>query len=188
MLDSTVNLFNVSVSPVEKKSNKTLILSGCRVVLAEESIYSEIEEFNFYLLNSNDYGFGLMSLEMFFEGDICDYSSFYIKCVTLRINGKPIFKIDKGPVASRSLNKYYTKITKDGTMALGVDYFFRTEEERQAILNCNSLCFEGFMALKNKLNVYSFVCKAQKSGSEWSLLEGNTYKITKFHTIDSFVH
>ena len=188
MLDSTVNLFNVSVSPVETNSNKSLILSGCRVMLADESLYSEIEELNFYRLNSNDYGFGFMSLEMSFDGVLCSYARFFVQCVTLRINNRVLFKINRGPSFFDSINKCYTKINKEGKMVLGVDYYFKTEEERRLILNCDSFCFEGFMALNNKMNVYSFVCKAQKNGDNWVLLDGNTYKTTKFQSIDSFVH
>lgn len=187
-METTVNLFNVNVSSELKSSGKCLILSGCRVDLSDESAFSEIDMQSFYLLDRNDYGFGRMFLELAFDGDVFPYARFYMKCMTLRVNGFPFFKIDQGPSFARLVEKNYTKINKDGKMVLGVEYYFKSAEERAKLLNCDSFCFEGFLALKHKFNVYSFVCKVCKADEGWSLQEGNTFKTTKYESIDGFWH
>ncbi|NLL73632.1 MAG: hypothetical protein GX237_08910, partial [Clostridiales bacterium] len=69
MLDTT--LFNINLPPIEINVNKpgdtSLILTGCRVELSENIVYSELDELNYYSLNCNDYNYGRADIELSYE-------------------------------------------------------------------------------------------------------------------------
>ncbi|MBE5968451.1 MAG: hypothetical protein E7255_16105 [Lachnospiraceae bacterium] len=123
--------------------NESLILSGCRVVLPEKIEYSELDELSYYTLNCNDYDYGRMDIELNFENGFKDpYFKYYVQCVTIRADKKAICKINRN--RSREVLKLnnFTKITKEGKLALGISYYFKSLAERSLLLQCNSFCIE----------------------------------------------
>lgn len=79
----------------------------------------------------------------------------------------------------------FTKVTKEGKIALGLEYYFTTQREYNLLLNCESFCVEGFVAFKKKTNVY--VC-TEKTDCGWKMTEGNTYQINKRVNIENLYH
>lgn len=190
MLDikvTTCQLFDVNLANSNTSQNNALILSGCKVKLNAVP-YSELDELTYYYLNNNDFGYGIIKIELNFENTFINpYFDFYIQCVSIRADNKTICKIDKNP-SSISNKHNYTKLNKWNKLSLGVRYNFRSIDERDDILNCSSFCIEGFVALKNKTSVYGFMCHVQKIDNEWYLIDGNTYKPYKNVHINSLHH
>lgn len=187
MLDTT--LFNVSIPDVFASEGKSLVLSGCRVILSEEIPYSEFEELNCYSLNCNDYGYGRADIELSFENKFHNpYFKFYIQCVAIRTDSEVLCKVNRNPTPKPLLLDNHTKVTKDGKMALRLGYYFKTEKERALLTSCKSFCIEGFVALKKKTNVYGFMCQVEKTDGGWQMKEGNTYRIYKYANIRSLYH
>lgn len=186
MLDLT--LFKVGLPSKENNIQSTaLILSGCRTIVTDETSYSEQDEQNYCLLNDvND--FGKLDIELSFENTMKNpYLKFYIRCVTIRTNNEKICAIDKSMPEQFKFDNY-TKVTKDGKMAVGITYFFRSAEEREKLLNCNSFCVEGFISLKNKTTVYGFVCRVVHQADGWELVDGNTFRTSLHTNIESYIH
>lgn len=190
MLDTSVTLINVNYNRTQPfKQTSGLILSGCRVTLSGNTTYSEIDELNFYDLNCNDYGFGRVDIELTFENIFSDpYFKFYISCVSIRSDGKTICKINRNHISKIFLNDNYTKLTKDSKLALGLSYYFKSQEEQNLLVCCNSFCVEGFVAFKKKKNNYGFVVRVEKKDNIWTLVDGNTYRIYKNININSLCH
>lgn len=187
LFDTT--LFNVSFPDVTISESKSLILSGCRVSLSENTSYSEFEELNCYSLNCNDYGFGRTDIELSFENMFHDpYFKFYIQCVAIRADNEVLCKINRNPMPKADLLDNHTKVTKHGKMAVCLGYYFKTEKERLLLVNSKSFCIEGFVALKKKTNVYAFACQIEKTDDGWKLEEGNTYRIYKHVNIRGLYH
>lgn len=186
MLDGT--LFSISLPDI-KRPDKTsaLIISGCSVHINDENyIYSEFDELNFCSLNSNDYENGKISIEIEFENTFEDpYFIFYAQCFTIRVSTGLVIKTNKCPYAKMTNN--YSKVNKNGKVVLGFEYYFKTDDEYNKILNCKVFCIEGFIAVNKKSNVYGFVCKTQKD-NEWIMQDGNTYRIYKYTNIDDLFH
>lgn len=187
MLDTT--LFNLSLPDNSIKDSDALVLSGCRVTLAGSSPYSELDELNYYPLNSNDYEAGRTDIEFSFDNILKNqYSKFYIQCVAIRIDNQTLCKIDKNYLSESLHERHFTKVTKNGKLALGLSYYFRSDKEKEQLLNCKLFCVEGFFALNKKTNVYGFMCRIKKKDDSWELIEGNTYKIYKNTSIKNLYH
>lgn len=187
LFDTT--LFNVNLPTITTSESKSLILSGCRVVLPEMIVYSELDELNYYTLNNNDYGYGRTDIELNFENGFKNpYFKYYVQCVTIRADKKIICKINNNRLIQCFKYDYYTKITKEGKLALGISYYFKSEDERSLLMNCNSFCIEGFVALKRKTNVYGFMCRVDRVQDKWVISEGNTYRIYGRTNIKNLVH
>lgn len=187
MLDTT--LFNVNLPTIEVNENKSLILTGCRVVLPEDIVYSELDELNYYCLNCNDYGYGRTDIELSFENIFRDpYFDYWIQCVSIRADNKIICKINNNRYYEKLKYSHYTKITKEGKLALGMGYYFRDDLERSLLMNCSSFCIEGFIALSRKTNVYGFMCRVENINNCWEISEGNTYRTYKNTNIKWLVH
>lgn len=184
MLDLT--LFEVNLPLKEnKKPSTALILSGCRATISDKIAYSEQNELNFYALNNAD-NFGKLDIELSFENTIKNpYMRFFVRCVTIRTDNERICAIDKNGYVQV---KNYTKVTKEGKMAIGITYFFRSEEERQKLSSCNSCCIEGFVSFKNKTTIYGFVCRAVCLKESWELVDGNTFRTALHTNIESYIH
>ena len=182
-------LFNVTIpSPVSDKGN-VMVISGCRVGLDRQLPYSEFEELTYYNLNMNDYGCGRTDIEISFENSLKNpYVDFWIQCVSIRTDNEVLFKINNNSFVEKLKIKHYTKVTKEGKVAFGAGYYFRNEEEREQLLQCSSFCFEGFVALGKKTNVYGFMCKVDRTENGWVLSEGNTYRIYKHSNIKWLFH
>lgn len=175
--------------PTSSPVNKSLVLCGCRVKLFEDQAYSELDELNYYALNSNDFGFGRVDVEISCENNLANpYTKFYISCVAIRADNKILCKINRNGTPNILALPNYTKITKDGKMAFGISYYFQSDNERDLLLKCNSFCFEGFIALKKKTDVFGFMCRVEQANNGWIMDEGNTYRIYKKANIDYLCH
>lgn len=132
MLDTT--LFSVSF-PASITSSKSLVLSGCRVALPEGQTYSEFDELNYYDLNANDYECGRVDIEICCENSFPNpYSKFYISCVSIRTDCKILCKINHNLTSKLLLLPNYTKVTKEGKVAFGISYHFKSMEERNLLI------------------------------------------------------
>lgn len=187
MLDTT--LFNVNLPDVPTSEGKALVLSGCRVVLAKDIPYSELDELNYYSLNCNDYGYGRTEIELSFENKFSDpYFKFYIQCVAIRTDNAILCKTNRNLMHKALMPNNYTKITKNGKVALAIGYYFKSPKERELLINCQSFCIEGFVALKRKTNVYGFMCRIEQTDNGWKMSEGNTYQTYKHVNIRGLYH
>lgn len=186
MLDTT--LFSVSF-PSIATPNRSLILSGCRVVLPEEQAYSELDELNYYSLNNNDYGYGRVDIEICCENNFQNpYNKFYVSCVAIRADYEILCKINHCSTPRLLVESNHTKITKEGKMAFGVSYHFRSTIERTLLLDCHSFCIEGYVAFKKKNNGYGFMCRVEQSNGQWFMVDGNTNRTFKKRNIESLSH
>lgn len=187
MFDTTLFNVNIPVKLTGDGRSKALVLSGCRVVVSENIPYSEFDELNYYALNCNDYGHGRVDIELSFENSKIDpYFEFFIQCVTIRTDKSVLCKVNQNRVANPYGN--FTKVTKEGKIALGLEFFFRTQSEYELLMNCESFCVEGFVAFKKKTNIYGFMCRTEKTDSGWRMTEGNTYQINKRVNIEKLYH
>jgi len=154
MLDTT--LFSVNLPEKEISKNKTLILCGCETRITPcIDVYSELDELNYYTLNNNDYGLSRLDIQLDFQNNFEDpYFNFYVQCVSLRTNKGLLRKINYNPFHKALRQNYYSKITKEGYMAIGISFYFEDSEQIQKLLNCDMFCMEGFIALKKKSNMY----------------------------------
>lgn len=176
-------LFNVNISNNINVKKNALVLSGCKLIMTENIKYSELDENNFFCLNSNDYGHGGMNIEICFDNIFEEpYFQFFLNCVSIRINNKNFFKSN---MLLMNKQKVYTKINKNGKLSITIRYHFKSTEESKIIKDCDSILIDGFIALNKKNNVYGFMCNVEESERIWTLSEGNTYKIFKKATIDS---
>lgn len=82
----------------------------------------------------------------------------------------------------------YTKINKDGHLAFGIRYYFKSLEERNAFLNCQEICIEGFVALGKKRNTYNLMCRLSQSESKWEISDACTYRRDDMSNIYSYYH
>jgi hypothetical protein len=189
LLNTTLFNVNISVEPSNKPNDNALVLSGCRVTLLEETAYSEFDELNYYSLNSNDYGVDGINIELSFENIFNNpYFKFWARCITIRTDKQVLCKINYNSMVNTAMDHNFSKVTKEGKIAIGLGYYFRSQEEQNQILNCKSFCVEGFIALKEKKNVYGFMCRIDKVNDCWQMSEGNTYKIYKHVNISKLYH
>lgn len=169
------------------KATDNLILNGIKIYHSDE-LYSEIEEQNYFVLNSNDYGFGRVDFELLFEPIKEPYCQFWAGCVSIRTNSKTIkinpFFVNRKMLQEQSL----TKISHENKMSVTLSYFFTSAEEREELLNSKLFLIEGFLALKNKNNVYGFLCKIGKRENEWTFSEGYTNRTTSKSDIVTYIH
>lgn len=196
MFDGKITIFdiqNLQVGNSGKSKSERLILDSCKAIIYDKT-YSELDELSFANLNHNDYGFGYIEYEFGFKESFSNpYMKFYVACFTLRMNllGYPI-KLNiigrqKGEPKCLYPNNY-TKVNKYGNMALGIRFFFRSEEERNAILNSEEICIEGNISLDSKRNVYDIMCRIVKTESNWEIEDAYTYRSHPKSYIYSLIH
>ncbi len=166
---------NFSLPPRTIQHTDALVLSGMNISIFDEGLYSELQELNAFCVNSNDYGYGKMSIEICFEPIAESYCEFWANCISVRTDLlTSTLKIDTSLLHEKNNCNSYTKINSEGKMVLGVYYFFTTPEQRQMIVNSKSFLIEGFVALNKKDNVYGFMCAAEKHNDIWELADGMT--------------
>lgn len=175
MLGENITLFsiNATVEHREKVQKRALQFRNCKVIIFGDSrIYSEFEEYAFDTLNSN-YGLGTLEIELAFENNVTgkDYPEFFTKCFVLRTDTKYYIK----PVKYRT-DACCSKINEKGELVIGFRYFFKSEEDIEKIMNCNSILIESFIALEKKKNVYGIMCQLKKANEEWQVEMAYTYK------------
>lgn len=195
MLDGKFVLFEIHNSINKQSDNpkaNRFIFDSCKAIVSDK-LYSELDELNFANLNFNDYGFGYIEFEFGFkESFINPYMKFYASCFDIRTNKLP-YSIKLDSIRLFKPNKLhlpdnYTKVNKSGNMAFGIRFFFRTEEERDALLTCEYLCIEGSISFGNKRNVYDIMCRLEKNENGWHLDDAFTYRKNPKVHIDRLVH
>lgn len=183
MLDST--LFHVSfTADTTSSNNRNVVVSGCKVNFSQNSSpYSQFDELNYYPVNWNDYGFGRAKINIYLENSFKDpYFNFFVNSFAIRTNEEEICKIYCNN-KSITLLSNYTKLSKEGEIALGFSYYFKSQKEKQLLINCNSLLIESSIVIKNKYKYISksksfeVMCLIDKVDGQWQMIEGNTYKI-----------
>lgn len=179
-------IFSVNLMPVSlnlgKVKNDMLVLSGCSTSFIDKTNYSEFEELNSYTLNSNDYNCGRIDVELCFESTRYQYEKFWAHCFSFRQDDS-VIKID-GINTSHS----YTKITMDGKMALTISFYLRNKKEFESMARSGRYCFEGFIAIGNKKNVYGIMCVIERQDDNFLLMAGNTFKTHNNISIEQLVH
>lgn len=194
MLDNSVTLLSVnnSIDATNGQSENTLVLTSCEAKMNfEDELYNEFDELNCNYLNANDYGCGALEFYLSFSNIFQNpYQKFYISCFSIRTNTYLPIKINGKPekYIKRFHEDHYTKIDKNGNLGIGIGYFFRSEKERESIINCNKICLEGFIAFGKKKNVYGINCKFEKDENDWCLKSADTYMIDKHRSIFSYIH
>ena len=183
MFDSHFKLFDVNIA-ADKESSKNrtdrLVFNSCKAIVYDKA-YSEFDEMTFANLNHNNYGFGYIEYEFsFLENFKNPYMNFYISCFALRMNllGYAI-KLNT-PRPNKEVKiltpDNYTKVNQNGNLSFGIRFYFRSKEERDAILNSEEICIEGYVALGKKNNVYDIMCRIIKTDDSWVLDEAYTYR------------
>lgn len=181
MLDNSITLFNVSLEDsMNPISDNRLVLSSCKAIVTD-STYSEFDELSFANVNHNDYGFGYIEYEFsFIEKFKNPYMKFYISCFSFRMNTLGYSIKENCPRPNKKLKflmpDTYTKVNKIGNLSFGIRFYFRTLEERNAFLNCNELCIEGFVALGKKNNTYNLMCRLSQHNGKWDIADAYTYR------------
>lgn len=193
MLNNEITLFNVSLqSGAENSTDERLILCSCKAKMFEKT-YSEFDELTFALLNSNDYGHGLVEFEFsFLEKFKNPYMDFYVSCFSFRMDSLK-HAIKKNGLKYRRktaglLPKNYTKVNKNGNLSMGICYFFASAEEREAFLNCKEICVEGFVAFGKRTNTYNIMCRLAQQDGEWDIIDAYTYRRNGNHDVYSYRH
>lgn len=190
MFDIVLNAqFSIPVPTSLQYGRDVLALTGCKVVHQDNDLYSEIDELNFYRLNSNDYECGRIDIELSFDGTTKKpYSNFKARCISIRSDHGANIKINGLTPLHKISPKSYTKVSKEGKLVLGLSYYFSNEDECEKILNCTSFCIEGFFSLGCDYNVYSFSCITKKINDNWCLDVGNVSRIYHLTNINNLLH
>lgn len=196
MFDGKITIFdiqNLQVGKSEKLRTERLVLDSCKAIIYDKT-YSEFDELSFANLNHNDYGFGYVEYEFGFKESFSNpYMRFYIACFALRMNllGYPIKLNIIGHKKGEPKYLYpnnYTKVNKYGNMALGIRFFFRNEEEKNAIFHSEEICIEGNISLDSKRNVYDIMCRIVKKDDNWIMEDAYTYRSHPKSFIYSLIH
>lgn len=181
MFDNEITLFNVELSnKFNSTTDNRLVLHSCKAILFD-STYSEFDELSFASINHNDYGFGYIEYEFsFIENFKMPYMKFFISCFSFRMNTLGYSIKENCPRPNRKLKflypNNYTKINKDGNLAFGIRYYFKSLEERHAFLNCQEICIEGFVSLGKKRNTYNLMCRLSQNEDKWQIIDAYTYR------------
>ena len=174
MLDFNVNLEFKPDFPVSTKGNvDRLVITSCAIhMFSDDRIWSAFEEQTFNRLNSNDYGFGVLDIEIGFSGySGAAYPQVYTKCFDLRTdNGLRIMPMKYRNTPSES------KVSQRGETVIGIRYYFKSEEEITQIATSNRLMLECFFALKDPKNTYTLMCQLKKEDGCWQAEFANTYR------------
>lgn len=174
MLDFNINLQFKPEFPASVKGKiDRLTITSCSIhMFSDNRIWSAFEEQTFNRLNSNDYGLGVIDVEIGFSGySGTAYPQVYTKCFDLRTdNGLQIKPMKSHNIPSES------KVSQRGETVIGIRYFFKREEEIEKLSTCNRLMLECFIALKEEKNTYALMCQLKKEDGTWHAEFANTYR------------
>lgn len=187
ILGILLSLFDYLKFCILSLEQEHLVLSDCKISTEIKHPYSEIDELNFCLFNSNN-DCGHLLIELVFEPIDRPYSQFYMGCLSLRTDNGLVIKINQPSSIKELVSKNYTKVNKFGQPVIGFEYFFRNEKEREIFYISQSVCFEGYLSLRKKNKSFGFVCKAIQKDACWHFTEGNTYRIYKRTNIRRLYH
>lgn len=176
MLDSSISLINIQTkaSNQQKNTDKQLLLIGCNVYgYNKYRVYSEMDEATINMLNRNDYSSGTLEIELVIKNGVTKemYPDYYTKCIVIRTDTGLLIKPMKF-----SNNRVCSKIDHEGNLIVSVGYYFRSEEQLNAIKECKLMLVEGFIALHSPKNVYGIKCQIRKDKNDWVFDHSHTYK------------
>ena len=173
MLDFNINVeFSPELSLSARDKVDRLVVTSCAVHLFEDNrIWSAFDEMCYNDLNSNDYGFGVLDLEIGIAGySGTAYPKVYTKCFELRTDNGLLIK----PMKIYN-NTSESKVNQRGETIVGIRYYFKSEQEIKLLLACSRLMFECFFALDKPRNTYAVMCQLQKANGNWSAECANTF-------------
>lgn len=173
--------FNPTFAPKNNSKIDELAISSCAIhYFSDNRLWSTFDECSFNRLNRNDYGYGVIDFEIGFTGySGAAYPKVYTKCFRLLTDGNDLIKPCK--ISNESS---LSKINKNGETVVGIRYYFKSEKEIDALLNCKQLLIESFFALEKKTNTYAFACQMQRDeNNQWQCILANTYRMKKRENI-----
>lgn len=181
---------NLPVNLKKELSDSILQISGCSISLESDFPMFELENQRYYLLNSNN-NENRIDIEFRFENSPkFTYKKYLIRTIAIRNENGILIKINKG--IEQSDFKYYSKVTKEGKTAIGMSYYFNSDEEKNSFLNSKKISIEYCVAFRNLFGylfgVYDVCCVLSKNDNEWLLEKSNTYRTHKLSCIKSLVH
>lgn len=173
MLDFNISMeFRPDISVAAHDKIDRLIVTSCAVHLFDDNrIWSAFDEMCYNNLNRNDYGFGVLDLELGLAGYTgTAYPKVYTKCFDLRTDNGLRIKPMK-------LTNYHSesKVNQRGETVIGLRYYFREEREIKLLCDCKQLMFECFFALDKPRNTYAVMCQLEKKDDVWSAEYANTF-------------
>ena len=174
MLDFNISMEfrpDISVSPQDKVDR--LVITSCAVHLFDDNrIWSAFDETCYNDLNNNDYGFGVLDLEIGIAGySGTAYPKVYTKCFELRTDNGLLIK------PMKYTNNYSeSKVNQRGETVIGLRYYFKKEQEIELLCSCERLMFECFFALDKPRNTYAAMCQLEKKDGIWTAEYANTFR------------
>ena len=173
MLDFNISMEfkpDISISAHDKVDR--LVVTSCAVHLFDDNrIWSAFEEMCYNNLNRNDYGLGVLDLEIGIGGYTgTAYPKVYTKCFDLRTDNGLLIK------PMKFTNHYSeSKVNQRGETVIGLRYYFREERETELLCNCTRLMFECFFAFDKPRNTYAVMCQLEKKDGVWHAEYANTF-------------
>lgn len=151
-----------------------LKIESCIVhYLADDRLWSQFDEMIYNRQNRNDFGFGALDIEIGLSGfKRKSYPEVYTKCFLLRTDNDLLIR----PMKTTN-NKSLSKINKQGELAIGIRYYFQSDEEVKKLTASKQIMFEFFAALGNSRNTYAFMCQLAKCEESWEIQMANTYRL-----------
>lgn len=174
LMDFNINLqFPFAASMPSKGDVDRLVVSSCAIHLfSDDRIWSGFDEETYNALNRNDWGLGVLDLEIGFSGYTgTAYPKVYTKCFVLRTDNN--WRIKPMKFSNETSE---SKVNQRGETIIGIRYYFREDREIEQLLSCERLMFECFFALDNPKKVYGLMCQLRKSESGWEAECANTYR------------
>lgn len=175
MLDFNVSVqFEPHFQQLVKDKIDRLVVSSCAVhMFSDNRLWSGFDEMTFSSLNENDYGLGVLDIEIGLVGYTGkSYPKFYTKCFLLHTDNNLKIK----PMKYRN-DASESKVNQRGETVIGIRYFFTNDQEIQLLSSCDRMLFELFIALDKPKNVYGIACQLKKGEDEWSAEYANTFHL-----------
>lgn len=174
--------FSPTFTPKEDKKIDELVISSCAIhYFSDNRLWSSFDELSYNRLNNNDYGLGVLDIEIGLKGYTgTAYPKVYTKCFRLFTNSKKLIRPMK-----YTNEPSLSKINQKGELVVGIRYYFKTEEEISELLGCSQILFESFLALGKPNNTYAFACQMHRdTNNNWQCSFANTYRIKKKDNIN----
>lgn len=174
MMDFNVNLeFSPDFSlPVKDKVDRIVVASCAVHLFSNNRLWSAFDELCYDALNSNDFGLGVLDLEIGLAGYTGSaYPKVYTKCFDLRTDNGLLIK----PMKYSNI-PHASKVNQRGETIISIRYYFRNEDEISKLCRCERLMFEFYIALDDPKNTYAMMCQLCKQGDTWSAEYANTFR------------
>ena len=177
--------FSPTITPRERNKIDELVISSCAIhYFSDNRLWSSFDELSYNRLNCNDYGLGVLDIEIGFKGyEGTPYPKVYTKCFRLFTNGEKLIR----PIKYTN-EPSLSKINQKGELVVGIRYYFKTQEEVDELLGCTQILFESFLALEKKNNTYAFACQMHRDDyNNWQCSYANTYRMRKRDNIEFLI-